>query len=171
MTKEQKAAALLLLLVVRKIDAMQLSIAYREYYGVHIDWHEFAYWLDDLRARGFLTVKVPGGMTEYTLVDRDFTGVMNALKKRRFENTHELYVFGRQEGTEDYYGPAQLADVPALIERFKSGWIEFFTPTSQGIRQVAHWDGREEKIDVFEPLGRIIYDDYKSYLGGAHADH
>jgi len=64
MTTEQKANAIHFLPDLKKIDAIQCSCQYQKVYGVHIDWHEFAYLLDHLHTQGLLKI-VEHGMTVY----------------------------------------------------------------------------------------------------------
>jgi len=50
-----------------KIDAVQCQIKFREEFGEDIDWHEFGYYLDELRAKGLLVISKPGGFVQYKL--------------------------------------------------------------------------------------------------------
>lgn len=50
-----------------KIDAMTLARKFQKETGKHIDWHEFAYYLDHLYTKGFLKITKPGGFVQYDL--------------------------------------------------------------------------------------------------------
>lgn len=56
LTLEQKAKTIELLPNLADIEAIAVMRAYTKAYNEHIDWHEFAYLLDHLRAKGILTV-------------------------------------------------------------------------------------------------------------------
>lgn len=67
LSRLHKAALLSLLPKMAKIDAVQCQIKFREEFGEDIDWHEFGYYLDELRAKGLLVISKPGGFVQYKL--------------------------------------------------------------------------------------------------------
>jgi hypothetical protein len=72
LTPEQKDFTLAFLADLPKIDAIQCSIRYQNLYGIHIDWHEFAYYLDTLHSQGKLRI-TKHGFTEYAIVPQTMT--------------------------------------------------------------------------------------------------
>lgn len=64
----QKVALLTLLPSIHKIDAIQCSNKFNEAFDVKIDWHEFAYYLDELHRKDILEISKSGGFTQYRLV-------------------------------------------------------------------------------------------------------
>lgn len=51
----------------KRIDSITIANVYRDETGECIDWHEFAYYLDELRNKGILRVTQGGGYTQYKL--------------------------------------------------------------------------------------------------------
>ena len=63
----QKAALLTLLPNLPVIHSCTCMFAFQEAFDVHVDHHEFAYYLDELRTKGLLEISKPGGRVEYRL--------------------------------------------------------------------------------------------------------
>ena len=65
----QKAALLTLLPTLHPIQCCTAMYAFREAFDVRLDWHEFAYYLDELYRKGLLSHKGidRAGRNEYTL--------------------------------------------------------------------------------------------------------
>ena len=73
MTTLQKAALLTLLPTISKINSTECMFAFQDAFEVHLDHHEFAYYLDELRTKGLLDHKGIDtcGRNEYTLTTTD----------------------------------------------------------------------------------------------------
>jgi hypothetical protein len=79
MTREQKGAACALIPDIFILDAIQFSRAYREAYGVAIDWHEFSYLLDALYTKGLLEISKPGGFVQYRPTTTEITAFVRVI--------------------------------------------------------------------------------------------
>jgi len=66
MTREQKDNAEKLIPATGDIDAMEMSNAYRTKHGEKIDWHEFAYLLDELHGQGYIARSGNRGIDGFT---------------------------------------------------------------------------------------------------------
>ena len=67
LTLEHKTNTVELLPNAPIIEAARIMQAYNEAHGELIDWHEFAYYLDELMRKDLLVISKPGGRTEYKL--------------------------------------------------------------------------------------------------------
>lgn len=58
---------------IRTVDAIDLSISFRQKTGLSVDWHEFSYALDHLRQTGKLefVCHTRGGMCIYRLIPQE----------------------------------------------------------------------------------------------------
>lgn len=63
----QKAGLLQLLPRMSVINSTECMNLFQQEYGVNIDHHEFAYYLDRLHTEGFLEIVKPGGRVGYSL--------------------------------------------------------------------------------------------------------